>query len=143
MALFKKKAAAEEKPAPVKKTKAKAASVPAAASSVTVSEKDTFLHGKGRRLALADIVRRPHVTERATDLAEKGTYVFEVHPKATKSEVKEAVRALYKVHPRAVRMIRIPAKMTHSRTSNRLVQKTASLKKALVTLQEGEKIEIV
>lgn len=101
------------------------------------------LRAKARRIAPDEIIRRPRITERATDLAEKGVYVFEVHAAATKSEVKEAINRLFKVHAVTVRTISVPAKYTKSRSTNRLVLKKAGVKKALVTLRAGEKIEMV
>lgn len=98
---------------------------------------------KNRGLALDEVLRRPHITERATELSERGVYAFEVHPKATKAEVKEAVRKFYKVTPLRVATINRPAKYTKSRTTNRTVVKTHAMRKALVTLKAGEKIEFV
>ncbi|OHB24630.1 MAG: 50S ribosomal protein L23 [Parcubacteria group bacterium RIFOXYD2_FULL_52_8] len=91
---------------------------------------------------LAGMLLRPRITEKATLLqsAEKGplVYTFEVHARATKNLVAQAVKSLYKVTPTAVRIIKLPAKTTMARGG---VGSKTGVKKALVTLKPGEKIE--
>ncbi len=134
MALFKKAELAKKAEAKVKEPKVEKA---------TDKESSARSFVKTRGLALDEILRRPHITEKATDLSEKGVYAFEVHPKATKMEVKQAVEKFYKVHARQVAVINTKAKYTRARKSNRIVLKKAGLRKALVTLKAGEKIEFV
>jgi large subunit ribosomal protein L23 len=45
---------------------------------------------------LQDVIIRPLVTERSTELKEKGKYSFEVHPNATKQEIRNAVETIFK-----------------------------------------------
>ena len=81
---------------------------------------------------------RPHITERATALAEQNAYVFVVEPKATKREVIAAVKALYNVVPHKVNTVSIPAKR---RTGRRGIHGVHSgYKKAIVYLKAGETI---
>ncbi len=47
--------------------------------------------------SLADLVRRPIVTEKATILLEENQYTFEVDPRATKPQVKAAIEELFDV----------------------------------------------
>jgi len=80
-------------------------------------------------------------------MAEKGAYVFNVAPFASKAEVAAAVREVYKVAPRKVTLARIPRKQVLTRTgkgkvSGNRVGKTAGGKKAYVFLKSGDKIEL-
>ncbi|MBI5004842.1 MAG: 50S ribosomal protein L23 [Candidatus Lloydbacteria bacterium] len=84
------------------------------------------------------IIKRPHITEKATHLSEKGIYVFEVSPKTNKREVVKAVQALYNITPVKVRMITVPAKKVFVRGR---VGFTAKMKKAMVFLKKGDVIE--
>lgn len=84
-----------------------------------------------------EILVRPVLSEKATHLANRGTYVFEVDPKANKSEIKKSVQAVYKVHVEGVRIIKMPAK---TRRYGRSTGKTSVWKKAVVTVKKGEKI---
>ena len=78
------------------------------------------------------------VTEKAAMLGE-GRYVFLVKSSANKSEIKKAVHDTYRVDVVSVNTINIPGKTKRFRTSK---SKTAGYKKAVVTLKEGQKIEI-
>lgn len=86
------------------------------------------------------ILAKPHVTEKATDLIEKNQYVFEVFPRAGKSEIKKAVESLYGVNVLGVGIVNIPRRKIR-------VGKTAGFKggykKAIVRIQEGQKIEVL
>lgn len=93
---------------------------------------------------LSSVLRRPHVTEKATDLADRGNvYAFEVADDVNKTEVALAVEKLYKVTPIKVAIIVRKPKYTVSRLTNRKVVRKHSLKKALVYLKKGDKIEFV
>ena len=91
-------------------------------------------------IAIEDVLRRPHITEKASDLAERGVYVFEVDPRANKALVKRAVRIFYKVTPQKVRIINTPRKRVFVRGRYGV---RSGIKKALVYLKEGESIEII
>lgn len=82
------------------------------------------------------------VTEKATDLAGTNVYVFNVALNATKPQVAQAIRALYKVTPVAVRMVSVPRKdVRHAR---RGVVGTSNLgKKAYVQLKAGDTISLM
>ncbi|MFZ2303953.1 MAG: 50S ribosomal protein L23 [Minisyncoccia bacterium] len=83
---------------------------------------------------------RPHITEKAAILAEKGTYVFEVAKDTNKIEIAKAIQALYSVTPTRVNIINLPDTRVFVR--NRKGVKSG-LRKALVTLKKGDKIEIL
>lgn len=83
----------------------------------------------------------PRVTEKAAFLAEKGCYVFNVHPDANKAEIAAAVVATYKVTPRQVRIVPVPRRRVMTRSTGRFGS-TKGGKKAYVYLKEGDRIEI-
>jgi large subunit ribosomal protein L23 len=86
------------------------------------------------------IIKKPWVTEKATRLAEKGQYVFLVAATATKPEIKKAVKELYKVDAVAVNVVNRPAKRKRFRG---VMRKTGGgERKAIVTLKEGQKIDL-
>lgn len=143
MALFKKTDAAKEKP--VKKTDApeKAAKNTKQAKTEEVKAAPAVVGTVGGR-DLSTVLRRPHVTEKATDLADsENVYAFEVADDANKAQIALAVEKLYKVTPIKVAIIVRKPKYTVSRSTNRKVIKKHSLKKALVYLKKGDKIEFV
>jgi len=87
-----------------------------------------------------DILKTPHVTEKASDLAEKNQYIFKVWPRAYKLEIGKAVEDLYGVDVIAVRIINIHRKAKRVRRSQGF---KSGYKKAIVSLKKGQKIEIV
>lgn len=97
----------------------------------------------GKGLDLAYVLLRPHITEKASDLSEKGVYAFEINKRANKMHVMMAVERLYKVRPIKVAVINEPTKYSKSPKTNRVVVKKAGGKKAMVYLKKGDKIEFV
>ena len=88
---------------------------------------------------LYEVLRRPLVTEKNAMLQAAGKYAFEVDSRATKPQVKQAVETAFKVSVTAVNVMTVPGK--ERRIGRRRVQ-TAPWKKAIVTLQSGDKIEL-
>ncbi|OGZ22603.1 MAG: 50S ribosomal protein L23 [Candidatus Nealsonbacteria bacterium RIFCSPLOWO2_01_FULL_41_9] len=86
------------------------------------------------------MLAKPHVTEKATDLIAKNQYVFEVFPRAGKTEIKKAVESLYGVKVLGVGIVNIPRRKVR-------VGKTMGFKggykKAIVRIQAGQKIEVL
>lgn len=94
---------------------------------------------KGKYPESARILIRPLVTEKTTDMGIQGKYGFEVDKRANRIEVARAVEGLYGVRPTKVNIINVSGKrVRHGRISGR----TKNWKKAVVTLREGDKIEI-
>lgn len=85
------------------------------------------------------IIKEPHIAEKATALNAIGKYVFLVAPGATKQEVKKAVKELYRVDATAVNIVNLPGKTRRYRGKK---GKRSGVKKAVVTLKEGQKIDI-
>lgn len=90
------------------------------------------------------ILIRPLITEKMSDLtAEKSQYGFLVNPKANKIEIARAIEEKFSVHVINVKTINHPGKMkTQFRKSGRFSGRTASYKKAVIKLREGEKIDL-
>lgn len=88
---------------------------------------------------LADLVRRPIVTEKATVALELNKYTFEVAPKATKTEIKEAIEYLFEVKVIKVNTHKPPRK---KRRVGKFVGFKPQYKRAVVTLAEGDSITL-
>jgi len=84
------------------------------------------------------VIRRPLITEKGLGVKEtEGTLVFEVAAKATKTEVKQAVEALFKVKVSAVRTANFLGK---ERRRGKFAGFRPDWKKAYVRLKSGEKM---
>lgn len=89
-----------------------------------------------------DVIRKPFLTEKAMMMQEKGlnTVVFQVHTEANKTQIKEAVEDLLKVKVEHVRTMNFKGK---EKRFGRILGRRNDWKKAIVTLKEGEKLDIV
>ncbi|NNG26182.1 MAG: 50S ribosomal protein L23 [Ignavibacteriaceae bacterium] len=90
------------------------------------------------------ILIRPIITEKMTSInAEQSKYGFLVNPKANKIEIAKAIENKFEVNVIDVKTINHPGKTkTQFRKSGRFTGKTAKYKKAIVTLKEGDSIEL-
>jgi large subunit ribosomal protein L23 len=87
-----------------------------------------------------DIIKRPIVTERASELMADKKYTFEVDMKANKTEIKLALEAIFGVKVASVHTLRMPAK---PKRYGKYSGYTSEWKKAIVKLTEDSKeIEI-
>jgi large subunit ribosomal protein L23 len=88
------------------------------------------------------ILIKPLVTEKISDLNEKGKYGFIVEKKANKVEIKKAVEKMYGVNVESVNTMRYSGKQKTRYTKTQIISgRTASFKKAIVTVAEGEIID--
>ena len=85
-------------------------------------------------------LKNPHITEKATNLAKENQYVFKVLKGANKTEIKKAIKNLYKVDVQTVRIINIPP---HKIRLGRIEGWKKGYKKAIIKIKEGQKIEIL
>jgi len=85
-----------------------------------------------------DIVISPLVTEKATMLKEQNKYLFLVHPKANKFQIKDAIEKIYNVKVKKVCTINVKPKPKRFRFR---IGFTSKKKKAIVSLKPGYKIE--
>ena len=86
-----------------------------------------------------DVIDRPVITEKATLASEQDKVIFRVRPTATKQEVKEAVEALFKVKVLKVNTSTIKGKLKLFKGH---LGRRSDYKKAIVTLEKGQKIDI-
>jgi large subunit ribosomal protein L23 len=85
------------------------------------------------------VLIEPVLSEKANVLREQGKYVFKVDPRATKIEIKEAVRRLYNVHPVSCTTMVVGGKPKRQRSR---AGYTSNWKKAIVRLAKDEKISV-
>ena len=57
-----------------------------------------------------EIIRKPHVSEKAFNLESEGKYVFVVSPSANKVEIRKAIQNLYGVVVKSVNIVKVPSK---------------------------------
>lgn len=129
MAIFGNKKAETKKAAPKKKVVAK---------TVAVAEKKVV---KVAAVAgVKDVLVRPRITEKAANMTVNNVYTFDIRKDATKKDVADAIRKLYKVDPIKVTTVNTPAKRVRMRTK-RGFGKTTAGRKAYVTLKKGQEIQ--
>jgi large subunit ribosomal protein L23 len=85
-----------------------------------------------------EVLRRPVVTEKVTRQTARNQYTFEVALTATKIQIKEAVQRAFNVNVVSVNTSRLMGKR---RRLGKHFGSTPTWKKAVVTIQEGQKIE--
>ena len=88
---------------------------------------------------LADVIRRPLITEKATRGLDLNQYTFEVDHRATKPDIKAAVEQLFDVKVIGISTMNPPRR---SRRVGRFSGKRAQVKKAIVRLAEGNSIQL-
>lgn len=88
----------------------------------------------------ASIIIRPRITEKSGVMSQSGVYTFEISKNSNKAMVKKAFVTLYKVQPVRVAIVNTPAKKVFVRGRRGVV---SGIKKAVVTVKKGEKIDFV
>ena len=87
-----------------------------------------------------DIIKAPIITEKSASLAQdKNTITFSVSTKANKTEIKNAVEKIFDVKVDSVNTINVKPK---KKRVGKYTGKTKKVKKAIVKLKEGSKIEL-
>lgn len=88
-----------------------------------------------------DIIQTIRLTEKATLLSEReNKYVFQVSPSANKVQIRQAIEKLFKKKVLSVNTCNYAGKKKRERTA--AFGKKADWKKAIVTLKQGEKIDL-
>jgi large subunit ribosomal protein L23 len=88
-----------------------------------------------------NIIQTASLTEKSTLLSEKqNKYVFRVHPRANKIQIKQAIERLFQKKVVHVNTCNYAGKWTRVRGP---IGRKPNWKKAIVTLKEGEKIDLV
>ena len=90
-----------------------------------------------------DVLVRPLITEKSSYQSSKlNQYSFVVANKATKTMVKDAVETLFDVSVVRVNIVNAPAKRGRRVRSRRLLVRRPGFKKAIITLADGETLEM-
>lgn len=90
-------------------------------------------------MKLHDVIKKPLITEKAVRGKAFGQYVFAVAIQATKTDVKRAVETLFKVKVDAIQTLRVPGR---AKRVGKHQAMTSDWKKAVVTLKQGQSIEL-
>jgi large subunit ribosomal protein L23 len=85
-------------------------------------------------LSMYDIIRSPVITEKATSITQYNQYTFKVASAANKFQIRQAVEVLFNVKVSGVNTLNYDGRLRRFRG---VMGKTASYKKAIVTLKEG------
>lgn len=92
---------------------------------------------------LFEVLRRPLITEKSNYQSNKlNQYAFEVASSASRTQVKDAVETIFDVKVESVNIINTPAKRGRRARSRRLMVRRPGYKKAIVTLQAGQTLEM-
>ncbi|MFH1713301.1 MAG: 50S ribosomal protein L23 [Candidatus Jacksonbacteria bacterium] len=116
-----------KKPADKKKTDAEKKSI---------SAKIAKSAGIGR---LADVLIKPIVTEKSTNLSGQNKYVFLVNNRANKNQIIAAIKAVYQIKPTLINIINKKGKKVKF---GKIQGQRKDIKKAIVTLPKGKKLDI-
>jgi large subunit ribosomal protein L23 len=88
---------------------------------------------------LADVIRRPLITEKATRAIEQNQYTFEVDHRAAKPDIKAAIEQMFDVKVVGISTMNPPRR---TRRVGRFAGKRAQVKKAVVRLADGSAIQL-
>nr|YP_009313340.1 Ribosomal protein L23 [Dichotomaria marginata]SCW21594.1 Ribosomal protein L23 [Dichotomaria marginata] len=94
---------------------------------------------KNRIKFLSDIIDRPILTDKSTQLLEENQYSFKVKKYAQKQDVKKAIEYLFNVKVINVNIMNLPVK---KRSVGKFTGKKAMYKKAIITIQDGNNINL-
>ncbi|MEA3452885.1 MAG: 50S ribosomal protein L23 [Patescibacteria group bacterium] len=86
------------------------------------------------------MLKRPHITEKATELTSENQYMFRVSSRSNKIEIKKAVSDVYGVKVESVRIINVPPK---KRRLGKTQGWRKGYKKAIVKIKKGQEIEVL
>jgi large subunit ribosomal protein L23 len=93
---------------------------------------------------MANVIKRPVITEKASKLNTLRQYVFEVEPSSNKIQIKDAIEAMFSVNVVNLRTVRVKGKTKSRFTKKGLMRgKSALRKKAYITLKDGQTLDIV
>lgn len=143
MALFGKKKEKEIVDTPkTEEVKTTAQKTTKATKAAKTEKKETAATGVVAPKNVSGVIVRPRITEKAAVVGEQNVYTFEVHQDATKYDVRDAVRELFKVTPVKVNIVKRAPRTYLSRGRGRVISKPG-LKKAYVYLKKDDRIDLV
>ena len=88
---------------------------------------------------LAEVIRKPVITEKATNALDLNQYTFEVDHRAAKPEIKAAVESMFNVKVVGINTMNPPRR---TRRVGKFSGRRSQVKKAIVRLAEGDKIQL-
>lgn len=88
-----------------------------------------------KRVTIPDVVLKPVVSEKSSQLETLGQYMFAVSPRASKVEVKKAIEVMYGVHVVGVNSVRLPGKTVRR---GKITGRTKARRHMIVRLSKGE-----
>lgn len=97
---------------------------------------------RGMEQSVSSVIVKPRITEKAALLTDKNVYTFEIKKGASKYDVRDAIKALYKVTPVKVHIVNKQPRHSMSRARGRDMMESG-LRKAYVYLKKGDRIELV
>ncbi len=92
-------------------------------------------------MKLANVIKKPLVSEKSMKAVEGNCYMFIVDKAASKNQIRRAVEAIFGVNVIGVRTMILKKKRKRLPNSRRAIQ-PAAVKRAIVELKEGEKLDI-
>ncbi len=135
MGFFNRKKNDEGQKAPAKATKA---DKPKAEAKAEAPKQEAAIAPRETGHAYRILVRAI-VTEKTTLLGKHNQYAFEVAMTANKLEIRKAVKAVYGVEPKEIRVMRIAGKPVRTRAGK---SRRSAWRKAIVTLKKGDRIDL-
>jgi large subunit ribosomal protein L23 len=117
------------------KPKAEKKAKKAEGSRVSRARRTTLAHGANHT-----VIGAPWFSEKALLATERGVYAFAVPSRASKAEIAGAIKEIYNVEPRAIRIVNLPGKRKMLRT-RRGFGTRAARRKAYIYLAKGETIQ--
>lgn len=124
----------------LKKDEKSAVELKEPATKKKIAKKKPATETKKISASAYQILKSPHISEKATDLNKKDQYTFKVWPQASKTEIKRVLEELYGVDVVGVKIIKVPGK---KKRVGRNMGIKKGFKKAIVRIKKGQKIEIL
>lgn len=112
---------------------------PAKISSQQISESEKKSVATLKTNIFSNVLIKPHVTEKSTYAASIHKYIFEIPIDANKNQVSAAVKLLYNVKPKHVRILKRKGKTARYRTSQ---GKRKDRKLAIITVSKDKKLDV-
>lgn len=89
-----------------------------------------------------EVIRRPVITEKSNILTEMNQYVFEVASNANKIQIKNAVEVIFDIPGKVVKVRTMVMPAKRGRRGRKMFIRHREWKKAIVTLEAGEELEL-
>lgn len=89
---------------------------------------------------MTNIILKPHISEKSTDLKNINQYTFRLPKNINKTEAKKLIEKMYGVKVIKINVLNMPAK---SKRFRNIVSQRGAYKKVIITLKEGQKIDLI